>query len=467
MDQRLLRSRPQTAVAAPALLGILCLHPALGCSPTGDGDDAGEDPREATYTWHRDVAPVIAEACADCHTEGNIAPFPLTSYAEVSTLAAILAPSIESRSMPPWPPADGCNEYQHARSLTAEQRALLLTWLDEGAPEGDAAEASPLPGPAPEWVPDVIAAMPEPYVPALEPDDYRCFLLDAGDLANLDDTRYVTGFEVFPGERAVVHHVIAYLVAAEQVAAFEALDAGDPGPGYTCFGGPNGMEGSGSGAGWLGSWVPGSTPWAAPEGSGIAIDPGARLVVQMHYNTSSSAPVADRTSVGLRLEDTVEHPGMMVPLTDIGWVNGSSPMTIPAGEPAVVHSTTIERDGPLLSFLLGRLGVGDSEVVEISTAGLHLHTLGRKARLAVRHADASESCLLQIDDYDFAWQGGYVLREGVRLGPDDALELSCEWDNSAENQPIVDGAVREPQDVTWGEGTFDEMCLGVVYVSRG
>ena len=370
--------------------------------------------------------------------------------------------------MPPWPPAAGCNQYEHDRSLTEEQRATLLTWLDEGAPEGDPAEAAPLPEPADAWIPDVTAAMPEPYVPAIEPDDYRCFLLEPGDLAELDGTRYVTGFEVFPGERAVVHHVIAYLVDAEQVAAFEALDAGDPGPGYTCFGGPNGMQGSGSGSGarWLGSWVPASTPWSAPEGSGIAIEPGVRLVVQMHYNTSSSAPVADRTSLGLRLEDSVEHPGMMFPLTDIGWVTGSSPMTIPAGEPAVVHSTTIERDGPLLSLLLGRLGVGASETVAISSAGLHMHTLGHRARLAVRHADASESCLLELDDYDFAWQGGYDLREAVQLGPDDALELSCEWDNSAENQPIIDGAVRAPQDVAWGEGTFDEMCLGVVYVSR-
>jgi hypothetical protein len=452
----------------PPLLPLLGLSLIVGCGPADAGEDAGEDPREATYTWHRDVAPVIAEACAGCHVEGDIAPFALTSYAEVSALAAVLAPSIEARSMPPWPPAAGCNDYQHDRSLTEEQRATLLTWLDEGAPEGDPAEAAPLPEPDDAWVPDVTAAMPEPYVPAIEPDDYRCFLLEPGDLADLDGTRYVTGFEVFPGERAVVHHVIAYIVDAEQVAAFEALDAGDPGPGYTCFGGPNGMQGSGSGSGarWLGSWVPGSTPWAAPEGSGIAIDPGVRLVVQMHYNTSSSAPVADRTSLGLRLADSVEHPGMMFPLTDIGWVTGSSPMTIPAGEPAVVHSTTIERDGPLLSLLLGRLGVGASETVAISSAGLHMHTLGHKARLAVRHADASESCLLELDEYDFAWQGGYGLREAVELGPDDALELSCEWDNSAENQPVVDGVVGDPRDVAWGEGTFDEMCLGVVYVSR-
>ncbi|MEZ4382553.1 MAG: hypothetical protein R3A79_14545 [Nannocystaceae bacterium] len=455
------------AASAPLVLPLVVAS-LLGCSASAGGD-ADEAPREATYTWHRDVAPVIADACAGCHVEGNIAPFALTSYAEVSALAAILAPSIEAQSMPPWPPADDCNTYEHDRSLTAEQREMLLTWLDEGAPEGDPAEAAALPEPAPAWVPDVTVAMPEPYVPAIEPDDYRCFLLDTGELESLETTRYVTGFEVFPGERAVVHHVIAYLIDAEQVEAFEALDAADPEPGYTCFGGPNGTSGSGSGSGgarWLGSWVPGSRPWEAPEGSGIAVSPGVRLVVQMHYNTSSSAPLADRTSLGLRLEDDVERPGMMVPLTEIGWITGTSPMTIPAGEPSVVHSASIARGGLLLSTLLGRLGVGADETVEISSAGLHMHTLGRKASLAVRHADSSESCLLRIDDYDFGWQGGYSLRESVRFAADDTVELSCEWDNSAENQPVVDGAVRAPQDVEWGEGTFDEMCLAVIYVSR-
>ena len=52
------------------------------------------------------------------------------------------------------------------------------------------------------------------------------------------------------------------------------------------------------------------------------------------------------------------------------------------------------------------------------------------------------------------------------LGPDDAVRLSCRWDNSPENQPIVDGVALEPRDVSWGEGTTDEMCLGNLYITR-
>ena len=68
-----------------------------------------------------------------------------------------------------------------------------------------------MPEPPPTWVPDAIVEMPEAYTPAVEPDDYRCFLVDGPEL---EDTSYITGFEVFPGERSVVHHVIAFVIDA-------------------------------------------------------------------------------------------------------------------------------------------------------------------------------------------------------------------------------------------------------------
>ena len=56
---------------------------------------------------------------------------------------------------------------------------------------------------------------------------------------------------------------------------------------------------------------------------------------------------------------------------------------------------------------------------------------------------------------------------GVRwMLTEGSLRISCTWDNSAENQPVVAGAVIEPQDVQWGEGTTDEMCLGILLVTR-
>ena len=199
-----------------------------GHADTDPDADTDESESQPTYTWHGEVAPLVAQKCAGCHVDGSIAPFALTNYAEVSTLAPILAPAIESEAMPPWSAAPGCNNYEHDRSLSAEEREILLTWIDEDVPEGDPSQAAPLPEPPPAWVPDTMIEMPEAYTPTQEPDDYRCFLVDGPELAQ---TSFVTGLEVYPGEREIVHHLIAFLIDPEQIPSFEQYDEDGRRPG--------------------------------------------------------------------------------------------------------------------------------------------------------------------------------------------------------------------------------------------
>src|SRR5690349_21698074 len=216
--------RPICPVLACALTACVDVPP-----PTNTADDSESNETATTtdtgdaetYTWYRDVQPIVAEKCGTCHVAGDIAPFALTTYENALAVAPILAPSIESGQMPPWPPADGCNEYKHSRALSDDQREILLTWLAEGTPEGDPADAPPKPEPPPAWEPDVLIEMPEPYTQAKFPDDYHCFLIDG---PMLDSTQYVTGFQVFPGERSIVHHVIAYLVLPSALDQFQAFD---------------------------------------------------------------------------------------------------------------------------------------------------------------------------------------------------------------------------------------------------
>jgi hypothetical protein len=95
-----------------------------------------------------------------------------------------------------------------------------------------------------------------------------------------------------------------------------------------------------------------------------------------------------------------------------------------------------------------------------------MHMLGRQGQVSIKRPSGNDSCLLLIDDWDFHWQGAYTLREAAVLGPHDELQLGCEWDNSASNQPIVDGEPREPVNTNWGDGTFDEMCLAILYAHK-
>ncbi|MCH9684860.1 MAG: monooxygenase [Deltaproteobacteria bacterium] len=452
-------------LASPLL--CLLILPACGESTTEADDapatetaDSGSSetgsPADAALTYWRDAKSILDARCGGCHRPGDIAPFPLQTYEEVSAVAAVLPASIESGTMPPWPPDDTCRAYDHARSLSEADRSTLLAWLDDGAPQGNPDDAPPpVTDSGLSLTPNLTVQMAEPYTPTMEPDDYRCFLVPWTE----DATTYITGFQVTPGNREVVHHVIMFNAEADRVPELQALDEAEAGPGYTCFGG------AGVQTRWVGSWVPGSGARVLPEGTGVRIEPGSMMVIQMHYNTLSSAPAADQTSFDLQLADSVERPAAAMLLANPGWLTGASPMLIPAGDPDVTHTYDLPASSPLWRAQLTALGVGLGDPFVIHETALHMHYLGVSGGLSVVRGSGEQECMLEIPQWDFGWQGGYRLQQSVIVEPDDALRMRCTWDNSEANQPVVDGEVSEPQDVVWGEGTRDEMCLGVVYVT--
>jgi len=455
------------------------------CSGGGDPEPSST---ASDVTWHADVAPVMAARCGGCHQSDGIGPFPLTTYDEVAAVAGPVELSITSGSMPPWQGADDCNDYANDYSLSDEEEDMLLDWLAAGAPEGDAASAAPI-EPLPPFQADLLLQLPEPFTPVQEPDDYRCQLIEWP----LDETAWITGIAVEPDQQAIVHHTIVFAVPAEAADTFRAYDEAEAGPGYTCFGGPapaidDGVDRSdwsltdlqaailsgeydpGMGAArWLGAWVPGVQARGLPAGTGLRMAPGELLVVQMHYNTQSAAPVSDQSSVALRIADSVEREAVAAPMADAGWVTGmdvlGGAMDIPADTDDVEHSLVAEAGGLYFQDARALLGLDDDDALVVHHVGHHMHLLGKTGRQVVRHADGSETCLVDIPDWDFGWQGGFTLAEPVVLRPDDELVLSCSWDNTQANQPSVDGAQQATRDVAWGEGSTDEMCLSTLYLT--
>lgn len=432
-----------------SLTSILLI--ACGGSSSGPGEGDADAAASSGVTYYRDVKPILDAKCGNCHYDGGIAPFSVTSYEQARTHAGASKLAIEQGTMPPWPPDNECADYDGARSLSDAQKATFMTWFDTGMAEGDPqSPGAPLPVDRPTLARvDATVEMAESYVPRTTSDyfdDYRCFVVPWTEL----ETTYVTGIRVLPGNPAVVHHVIAFIAQPGDAGTYADLDAAEAGPGYSCFGGTGGPAQE-----WLGGWAPGDDSTLMPAGVGLEVPPGAVIVMQVHYNTLGVAMDAevrpDLTRIEMQLESEVEKVARIMPWASPQWLGGG--MSIPANDDDVMHSFAYD---PNVVF--------GSNSLQVYSASLHMHLLGSNGVTSIERADGTSECLLDIDDWDFDWQGEYGFAEPKVINRGDQLRLECHWDNSAANQPMTNGEQLPPRNVNWGEGSTDEMCLGVYLV---
>lgn len=383
---------------------------------------------KGSVTWSKQIAPIVFNNCSNCHRPGEVAPFPLMNYADAKKRARQIAIVTQSRFMPPWKVDEGKEKFQDAHRLTDTEIGMIGQWAEDGAPEGDAAQAPKAPAFTSDWhngKPDLVLQPEAPYELAAEGDDvYRCFVIPT----NYDEDRYVSAMEVRPGNRAVVHHVIAYLDTTGQA---REKDMADAGPGYTSFGGI-GILPSGS----LGGWAPGLVPRKTPAGSGILLPKGADIVLQVHYHKSGK-PEVDQTKIGLFFADgPIDKQVRMMLVVNPG-------IRIPAGEANHIEraSTTVPID-----------------ITALATTP-HMHLLGKEMELTATLPDDTKKKLVRVDDWDFNWQMTYVFNEPIKLPKGSKIDLMARYDNSAQNPTNPSDP---PRAVRWGEQTTDEMCIAFI-----
>ncbi|PUA80424.1 hypothetical protein [Nocardioides currus] len=326
-------------------------------------------------------------------------------------------------------------------------------------------------------------AMPAAYTPSAPygegTDDYRCFLLDPG----LSGDEWLTGTTVQPGNPDVVHHVILFQVPPEMVEAAKAKDAQEDGEGWTCFGG-TGLDAfqNVDDAAWIGAWAPGGEESVRKPGYGVKLRAGSQVVMQVHYNLlAGSSP--DTSAAQLRLapgdRDMQQLHTMLLP----------APVELPC-RAEHAHGPLCERDAAMMD-VLKRFGMEGSstanalyllcggepepgqvqsctrrvnEPMTIHAAGGHMHLLGREIRIETNPGTPRAKTVLDIPVWDFDDQGARDI-EPVSLEPGDTVEVTCKHVQWLRDQlPSFEG--QPDRYVVWGEGTTDEMCLGMLQVTR-
>ena len=385
-------------------------------------------------TYNGQVASLLRTHCQECHRKGQVAPFALDTYEQARKRAADIASVVEDRAMPPWKPVPGIGpKFQHSRALEDSTIAAIAAWAAAGAPLGDPA-ATPAPARFPDdWAlgtPDLVLEPAEAFsLPAEGSDVYRCFVVPT----NLPKDMSITAIEYQPGNRMVVHHMLAFV---DTSGGARAKDAQEPGPGYTCFSGP-GVEVHGD----LGGWAPGNEPNRLPEGIGRALPKGADVIIQVHYHPNGK-PETDRSRIGLHFARApIKQVLHWCPVADLG-------LNIPAGAPAYESRADWPVPVDLVAYAVTP----------------HMHLLGRDIRISVTFPDGRVQDLIQIADWDFGWQNTYDFAQPIDLPKGSVVHLLAHFDNSKDNPRNPNRA--NPIAVKWGEGTTDEMNIGFLAVTK-
>ncbi len=378
---------------------------------------------EVTYT--RDIAPIMMDSCVNCHQDGGIGPFPLTTYDEVEIVGALVAGAVADRTMPPFL-ADGsgeCHDWQDSPALTDEQIGLVADWVNLGMPEGRKSDLPEAPAAPTPLETDFTLSLPEPYtIDNSKTDDYRCFIMELP----WEGQQYLTGYEIIPDASAAVHHVILYRVTSPigLVLAVD-LDVADEGPGYNCYGS------TGTIAEPIAAWAPGTGATEFPENTGIPLNGSSYLVVQMHYYPQGEVAV-DQTSFGLRLEPQVEYPADIRLYAD-------SELALNPGEEAGAYAYDRDADG------------------DITVHAMYPHMHGKGASIRLDGLSETESsCMVDVPRWDFGWQQFFFPEQPIAVSEDHVLRTSCTYDTTGSTEFV-----------TWGDGTDDEMCVMALYVTEG
>jgi hypothetical protein len=353
-----------------------------------------------------------------------------------------------------------------------------------GAP-ASSATTSPKATPAPSS--SVTLQLPTAYTPKGTnggTDDYRCFLMPA---QTTPTDQVITGVNVVPGNKKIVHHAILYLIPAAAVPDAVAQSGQDGRQGWSCFGDaglPIGnLQNYQQDAPWLAAWAPGVPAQTFPAGTGMKWPSGSRIVLQMHYNLLAGKGT-DRTKVVLKVQPddgslTALHTMLLLAPVELACPKGVKGKLCNRANSVAEMVKRSNEGARQLADGLGYLCYGRAPFAHAATrctwnartdmtiwgiAG-HMHLLGKAISVVVGTNTNTPTRILNITRWNFDDQRARKLAKPLTIVAGTSLRVTCSY-NPKLRQLLPELRKLPPRYVTWGDGSSDEMCLSMVLYSN-
>ena len=368
--------------------------------------------------YSTDIAPLLKENCTRCHVEGGIGPFAMNSYEAIRGWAPMMREVMMTRRMPPMQVDPHVSHFDNANYLSNEKLQTLVHWIDAGAPRGKGKDPLKTVKPVTtEWQlgkPDLIVEVPAYEVPATGVIDYFNHTIDLP----FNEDRYVRAVQFIPGDNRVLHHLLSYISSPDF----------DRSKGVTEENVRDFLEG----------YAPGKTDATVfPKNTGVFIPAGYKLIMQMHYTTMGKA-VTDKTRVALYFYPKDQPPQYKYQTIPIS--NGGPNLVIQPNE--IAHAMNAQH-------------VFDQDTM-LYALRPHMHYRGKSFRFKAIYPDGNTEILMNVPNYNFAWQPTYRLTTPKLLPAGTRVVTDGVFDNSKFNRGNPDPSAT----VRGGPQSWDEMFIG-------
>jgi hypothetical protein len=378
----------------------------------------------AQPTFSKDIAPIFQAKCEACHRPGSIAPMSLRTFEESRPWARSIKARILGRQMPPWhlDKTVGIQEFKNDPSLSDDQIATIVKWVDAGAPQGDPKHLPPLKT-WPEgqgWnyaarfgqqEPDLIIRS-EPWTQRAGANDtWWKPIVPTGIM----EPRWVRAIEVRPGTvkgRKITHHANSDLLQNE--------------PGELTQAGP----------GRFMEWAVGKDGEIMRPNSGKLLLPGSRIAWDIHYSAADE-DVTDVVELGIYFYPKGQEPKYRQHLLRMG-NTGTGAIDLP---PNTIKATE--------SFVPLR------QAARVESFQPHMHLRGKAMSLEAILPTGRTVILSHVDNFNFNWHTSYVYADDAAplLPKGTVMKVTAWHDNTTANPANPDPNVW----VGYGDRTVDEM----------
>jgi hypothetical protein len=414
-------------------------------------------PPPTNITFSKDVAPILQAKCQSCHEPGSIAPMSLIAYEEVRPWATSIRARVSARQMPPWhiDRSIGVQKFKNDMSLSDQQVATILSWIDQGAPRGNPADLPPPRRVATSlyWQgerdgfgpPDIVVKSGEQTMPAMHQDEWWRPVVDVPEIT---EPRWVKMVEIRPSNvqgRKILHHSIAY-----QVLNPENADAVNTGTGRGLGGGAAAtIDDRVNRRPQLMEWAIGKGYDRYMDGTGKLILPGEKIAWDQHIHAAGEEITAG-SELGIWLYPKGQEPKKRSYLIGFtGLKNGPGALDIPPNQVSHTEGYTVLRENTV-----------------ITNFQPHFHLRGKAMQVEAILPNGGTQVISYVQDFNFNWMTNYIYAdEAAPAFPKGTIIHVTAWyDNTSNNKNNPD----PDQWVGYGDRTVDEMAhawMNVVYLT--